>query len=139
MAATKKMTVLLGGLALLLVLAAGYQLYSAGRPQLQITKLASAGGGRYAIRGADFQPGETVSLEIKNAPLGPPSGWHLATLTAGDGQFAFTTEDFRCVRVDDAQLRRQYNRQRVIFVATGLTSGRAASATETAAGILVCE
>ena len=79
-----------------------------------------------------------MSLNIQNVPLQQPTGWHLGTTVAFNGSFSFETEDFHCVRVDDLRLREQYDEQKVIFVATGLSSGRTASVMDTAGGVLMC-
>ena len=79
-----------------------------------------------------------MSLNIQNAPLIQPGGWHLGNASSVNGRFSFQTENFRCVHVDDRRLSEQYKTQRVIFVATGLSSGRATTAMDTAGGILMC-
>ena len=124
-----------GGLVLAGVYALRLRSIHAG---ITVTKLTEPFGGRYSITGHGYQTGEMVSLEIKNAPLTAPGGWQLGMARAADGKFSFHTEDFPCVHVDDAKLREQYAQQRVIFVATGLTSGIATTRVETAGGIFVC-
>src|SRR5205807_4683238 len=112
--------VVLGGL----VLGGGYALrLRTVHAGITVTKLAESSGGSYSITGHGYQTGEIVSLEIKNAPLTSPGGWQLGMVRAAEGRFSFQTEDFRCVHVDDPKLREQYAQQRVIFVATGLSSG----------------
>ena len=106
---------------------------------IAVSKTPDSSGGSYSIAGHDYQVGETVSLEIKNAPLASPGGWQLGMVRAAEGKFLFHTETFRCVHVDDPKLREQYAQQRVIFVATGLDSGYTASRVETAEGVFVCQ
>jgi hypothetical protein len=127
-----------GGLLLLAVM--GVYEFNAARlqPRIRVEKMTDQTGGMYSINGRGYEASEVVSLEIKNAPLTQPSGWHLGNALAVQGKFSFKTEDFRCARVDDARLREQYKSQRVIFVATGLRSGHAATAVDTASGILMC-
>jgi hypothetical protein len=127
-----------GGLLLLAVMGAYEFNASRLQPRITVEKITDTTGGKYSINGSGYEGNEMVSLEIKNAPLTQPSGWHLGNALAAHGKFLFKTEDFRCVRIDDPHLREQYKRQRVIFVATGLRSGHAATAVDTAAGILMC-
>jgi hypothetical protein len=126
----------LGGLVLGGVYALQVRSFHAG---ITVIKVASSAGGSYSITGHDYQSRETVSVEIKNAPLASPGGWQLGTACAVQGRFSFQTENFQCVHVDDPKLREQYAQQRVIFVATGLNSGYTASRVETAGGIFVCQ
>jgi hypothetical protein len=123
----------------LVIAVAVYEFYaSTSKPHITVEKIFESTGGKYSIHGAGYDPDETVSLEIKNAPLTQPSGWHLGNTSAANGTFSFQTEDFRCVRVDDPKLREKYKKQRVIFVATGLNSGHVATVVDTAGGILLC-
>ena len=126
----------LGALLLLLLTykASGWWL----RPRITVTKILDQTGGMYSIEGTGYEGNEKVSLNIQNVPLQQPTGWHLGRTAAINGRFSFETEDFHCVRVDDPRLRGQYGKQKVIFVATGLSSGRAASVMDTAGGVLMC-
>ena len=106
--------------------------------RIQVVKAATNDGGIYRVSGRGYEPGETVSLEIKGAPLSQPSGWQLGSIDAVNGTFSFQSEEFRCVHVEPAALREGYKHQSVIFVATGLRSGHVATAIETAEGPLIC-
>ena len=108
------------------------------RPSIAVEKVLDSTGGKYSIAGTGYDGDETISLEIKNAPLIQPAGWHLGNTAAAHGRFSFQTENFHCVRVDDPKVRAQYQGQRVIFVATGLNSGHVATAVNTAGGVLMC-
>lgn len=108
------------------------------KAMLQVRSQNGGAGGAFVISGKGFGMHETVSLEIKNAPLSSPSGWHLGTTETVNGQFSFHTEDFSCVHIDDAKLREQYREQRVLFVATGLSSGQAATVVSAAGTAFVC-
>jgi hypothetical protein len=129
----------IGLLVALVVMVEAYRFYSTrSKPSITIEKILEATGGKYSIAGAGYDRDETVSLEIKNAPLAQPSGWHLGNAAAANGRFSFQSEEFHCVRVDDSKLRAEYKKQRVVFVATGLNSGAVATAVDTAGGILMC-
>ncbi len=108
------------------------------KPRIWVEKILDSTGGKYSIHGSGFKNGETVSLTIQNAPLMRPSGWHLGNTLSVEGAFSFQTEDFRCVRVDEDNPRESYRKQRVVFVATGLNSGLAAAAVDTAGEVFVC-
>jgi hypothetical protein len=127
------------GFAVVVLVVAVYEFYATtSTSHITVEKILASTGGKYSIQGSGYDADETVSLEIKNAPLTQPSGWHLGNASAANGTFSFQTEDFRCVRVDDPKLREKYNKQRVIFVATGLNSGHVATVVDTAGGILLC-
>ena len=108
------------------------------KPRIWVEKVLDSTGGKYSIHGSGFKSGETVSLTIQNAPLMRPSGWHLGNSLAMKGAFSFQTEDFRCVRVDEENPRENYRKQRVVFVATGMNSGLAATAVDSAGEVFVC-
>jgi hypothetical protein len=128
-----------GWLAVLLLVIGAYRSSSRGsKPYIAATKILNQSGGKYSIEGSGYEWSERVSLNIQNVPLQQPTGWHLGTTVAVNGRFSFETEDFHCVRVDDPRLREQYNKQKVIFVGTGLSSGRTASVMDTAGGVLMC-
>jgi hypothetical protein len=128
-----------GGLLVLLAVGGAFEFNLRKlQPHIAVEKVLDPAGGMYSIQGSGYEPNEMISLEIKNAPLTQPSGWHLGSTSAVKGKFSFKTEDFRCVRIDNPQLREQYKRKRVIFVATGLRSGQAATAVDTASGIFMC-
>lgn len=130
---------IVGWLAVLLLVIGTYKSSGWGsKPRISVTKVLDKSGGRYTIQGSGYEGNEKVSLNIQNVPLQQPTGWHLGSAVAVDGSFSFQTEGFHCVPVDDHHLREQYNKQKVIFVATGLSSGRAASVMDTAGGVLMC-
>jgi hypothetical protein len=108
------------------------------KAMLQVQAQDGGKGGTFVISGTGFGMHETVSLEVKNTPLSSPSGWHLGTTETVNGQFSFHTEEFSCVHIDDAELREQYREQRVLFVATGLSSGQAATVVSAAGTAFVC-
>lgn len=132
------MTMIVVVVALVVVVEA-YRFYaSRSKPSIAVEKVLESTGGKYSITGAGYDGNETVSLEIKNAPLSQPSGWHLGNAAAASGRFSFQSEEFHCVHVDDPKLRADYRTQRVVFVATGLHSGNVATAVDTAGGVLMC-
>ena len=69
---------LIGFAGIVLVIAvAVYEFYaSTSQPHITVEKIFASTGGKYSIHGAGYDADETVSLEIKNAPLTQPSGWH---------------------------------------------------------------
>lgn len=130
---------IVGWLTVVLLVIGAYKSSGWGaKPRISVTKVLDKSGGQYAIRGSGYEGNEKVSLNIQNVPLQQPTGWHLGSTSAVDGSFSFETEDFHCVPLDDPRVREQYNKQKVIFVATGLSSGRAASVMDTAGGVLMC-
>ncbi len=59
----------------LLALDAAYESSVRRSLRIVVVKLPDQSGGKYSIIGNGYVPDETVSLEIKNAPLPPPSGF----------------------------------------------------------------
>ncbi len=102
---------------------------------ITVTKDSYSTGGKYSITGTGF-PGndQLVRLEIQNVPTYQPNTWQLGTAPVANGNFSSQTQEFRCKRVADQQLKNQ----QITFVATGVTSHVSASAVATANEIIIC-